>query len=669
MRNLSSLLTAGSLYLAAVAAVGAPQAKATTTLPVAQAAPVAIAPELREDPRLQVQLSLAEANRPMGELLAELGRKHSVRLLARREVADDKTTLFLDERPAAEALSLLARHHEFQWYRTATGYELGQAPAAIRRETALRDREWNAVDGWMEHLRQLSRTPSDQLGRRQREVERALAQPGIASEQSLALLEEQSALKDILRHSTAVPVALEIYRTLTPLQRRQLRTTGSVRLSSAFGGIAPKWIGAAMIALKQPYLKPDQPIWVDMVLRMTDASRDYNTGGARTPRQLRLNAFLTVATEHGSSMVNMAPRSLVRVPLPWIGPESPARPSDPDLSAEFSLKLPPVEKPTGHAPVVLDRLAEWNAGTLSIGEVARQLQVATGLDVVADSFIRARVRAAEFSGKGTVRAFLDRLAADLGYAWWKEGRTLHLRDRSFHNDRPAEVPERILRPWRERVRVKTAPTLDDLGDLAVRLTEPQARGVHDYWGWYLGSTSIPSPSFSGGFFRLRHDLRFWGSLDRRQKTWVLAGNRLLAGNMAFHQRLHFLRALTEPTDGDWTGREIRAIPPCPPVPSSATVPATAAFKLTEREVEIQVFADEKGQHLATIVTLGAGRHGIPFGRRNQQVPVGPPSRAQSLSLNYVLNAGGAVTRANQLYVFTADEVAPAPGLPLLPAPN
>ena len=71
--------------------------------------------------------------------LTGLGAQIGVRLAASSETADDKVTLYLDGRPAAEALALVARQFGFQWQRSHGGYELAQDLAARAREAALRE--------------------------------------------------------------------------------------------------------------------------------------------------------------------------------------------------------------------------------------------------------------------------------------------------------------------------------------------------------------------------------------------------------------------------------------------------------------------------------------------------------------------------------------------------
>src|SRR5262245_49670604 len=69
----------------------------------------AVAAVFRGDTRLDQKVSLTQKNVPLGEVLPPLGRTLHVPLTANVDAADDKVSLFLKERPAAEVLSLVAR--------------------------------------------------------------------------------------------------------------------------------------------------------------------------------------------------------------------------------------------------------------------------------------------------------------------------------------------------------------------------------------------------------------------------------------------------------------------------------------------------------------------------------------------------------------------------------
>src|SRR5688572_19450208 len=82
---------------------------------------------LEDDARLAVPVSLAWKDRPLGEILGALGAEIGVSLRAGRDTADDKATVLLDERPAAEVMALVGRHFDFQWVRSGESYELVQS--------------------------------------------------------------------------------------------------------------------------------------------------------------------------------------------------------------------------------------------------------------------------------------------------------------------------------------------------------------------------------------------------------------------------------------------------------------------------------------------------------------------------------------------------------------
>src|SRR5437764_3102879 len=72
---------------------------------------------LQDDARLGTKVSLALKNQSLGEVLADLGARIHVRVVASPDTADDKVSLFLDQRTAADVMALLARQFDFRWIR------------------------------------------------------------------------------------------------------------------------------------------------------------------------------------------------------------------------------------------------------------------------------------------------------------------------------------------------------------------------------------------------------------------------------------------------------------------------------------------------------------------------------------------------------------------------
>src|SRR5438094_877574 len=63
----------------------------------------------------------------------------------------------------------------------------------------------------------------------------------------------------------------------------------------------------------------------------------------------------------------------------------------------------------------------WPSGMPTLGDVCEALHRATGLEVIADSFIRDRLDAAKVVGRHPLAQILDTSAEGLQYDWKKEG--------------------------------------------------------------------------------------------------------------------------------------------------------------------------------------------------------------------------------------------------------
>src|SRR5688572_23669548 len=73
-------------------------------------------PLLRADPRLRAKLKRQAVDTSRGALRGEAGQRRGARLAASGEARHDNATTVM-ERPAAEALGLLAKHLDFTWVR------------------------------------------------------------------------------------------------------------------------------------------------------------------------------------------------------------------------------------------------------------------------------------------------------------------------------------------------------------------------------------------------------------------------------------------------------------------------------------------------------------------------------------------------------------------------
>ena len=440
--------------------------------------PGALAAAFHGDRRLDATVDAAAKNQPLGDWLKSLAGTLNVPLTAGRSAADEKVTLFLKRRPAGEVLTLVARHLEFEWTENKGGYTLVETPEHRRRLEEQRAAEWRALQRWMERLSKLADVPGEQLSARQREVDGALADPALAPERRRTLDEERRLLADWFRHYRAVPVAVGLYRSLTPVQLQRLRTEGFLRLSSAYGTLSPRGVALTHAALASPSdaAPSDVAPHADLTLRLEELARD--TGRPNGARQLRLYVeLLAVRPNRSTSMLNWRVRSPAVDDEPRKSVEVVA---DPDLKRPVELTLRPTTAPLAVdvAGIAAYTLAQWKPA-VTLADVSEALHRSTGLEVVADAFTRARLDPALLTRQTTVGELLDLLARELDYTWSKQGRVLFLRSRARGYDRAAEVPDRVLRPLLARWATAPAPTVDDLAGLAAALTDSQCQGLSD----------------------------------------------------------------------------------------------------------------------------------------------------------------------------------------------
>jgi hypothetical protein len=215
----------------------------------------------------------------------------------------------------------------------------------------------------------------------------------------------------------------------------------------------------------------------------------------------------------------------------------------------------------------------------------------------------------------------------------KEGHLLRLRDRIYYRDRPAEVPDRI--PWRKQATAEGGPILDRLASLAAALDEPQARGLHDFWGWYLEGTPFASGEWADKFYRSRYHLRFWASLTPQERQAAIALSTIPVERMSVPQRQVFLQALTARDESVWGPMKV-------PPALQATELAAGAFRLDLREFQQQTFrlTFPSGTSVEFTQPLGSGEHSFvsrPGDNGPHPEPVGPPVWMNGYSFSYYLS--------------------------------
>jgi hypothetical protein len=232
------------LLLGVVTVTGLPSSRAAARaeFPNERAAALAL---FRGDARLNAHVTLARKERPLSEVLGQLGSQLQVRLSANRATADDRVTLFLDDRPIAEVLALLADQFDFHWSRDGDGYRLEHLPSAQRREADLRSaylqRHWDSSLALVQQINRLSQLTRQQRDDRQVEVAIALRTEGLSRDEAAALFLEQGAFNG-LDSPTAELSSRLLCARLTATQLQQLRQGKTLRLSTLDQSLNPELV-------------------------------------------------------------------------------------------------------------------------------------------------------------------------------------------------------------------------------------------------------------------------------------------------------------------------------------------------------------------------------------------------------------------------------------------
>jgi hypothetical protein len=115
------------------------------------------------------------------------------------------------------------------------------------------------------------------------------------------------------------------------------------------------------------------------------------------------------------------------------------------------------------------------------------------MPMVADQYTRLFKPEAVSVANQPLFEALNRVSEPMRLRWSKEGDWLQFRSASYYNDRPKEVPNRLLSRWAMSRRQHGVLTLDDLVEIA-QLSDAQldgaemAEGATDCWGlkeWFL----------------------------------------------------------------------------------------------------------------------------------------------------------------------------------------
>ncbi len=605
---------------------------------VLEAAPPSRSAALRAEPKLSAAISLAEKDRPLGDLLPEIEKRLNVKLSAAAETADDKVTLYVKNQPAAEVLDGIAKQFDFQWRKTGDRYELWQdlqtrnREAAQRRSTA--ERQFAAIRVMMSRMAAASRLSDEELDAQMKRL--GLPKPDATLDQIALRFAEGEALSNLSRGFGA-GAAGELFRTMKPAEVQQLLSGKPLFLTTTGGEIGAQ-TGAAMVQslaqdlgqrLKLQSELPSIGSSIEARLELSTSRPPAYPDAITQPRGFQFSCRINI-TGRGASTVStqfkpMDPRMLEAI--------KPTETQDPQLLKTVDLKPP---GPPANESLMRDWLGmvggHWPSWP-TVSDVAEALHREAGLDLVSDSYARYRVDPGRISGRRTVVSILDELRQQLMLSWKKDGNLIRLRALDYPSYRIEEVPERILRPVRAAVDRTGGLSLDGAANLAGAVSDPQAVSLSECWGWYLQRPHCPPPGGQSGFEVARPHLLLWAALSAPQRAALTTGGGLSARTMPPRLRSKF----------DTAFRSVRQADAGSPGPASITPPAIQAGGL-----RLSMRSDKQRAYRTTSEGgIMSSRHpeersGLPAEIRkvpNAKVEASPPLEVQRLEFQYYL--GGA----------------------------
>jgi hypothetical protein len=149
----------------------------------------------------------------------------------------------------------------------------------------------------------------------------------------------------------------------------------------------------------------------------------------------------------------------------------------------------------------------------------------------------------------TLQELLDRTILP-GARWSREGEFIHVRRWTWYDDRLAEIPERLVKQWTDRLRSQPRLSLEDAAALALALRDEQLdsfEAVMREQGLAFSGVNLDPgvEPFVSAFVQMKAILRAYGSLSPAQRQSLQAGQPVSWAAMPLKAREHLLAGFGE----------------------------------------------------------------------------------------------------------------------------
>jgi hypothetical protein len=460
------------------------------------------------DARLVRKMTIGFKSLAFSDLCKQWTDETGIEFSAAKTVADDKITLFCKDKPLRDVMRQITQVFGFLWRRIGDAgsyrYELYQDLRGQLVEEELRNRDRNealmALDKEMEKYRKFKDLTPEQA--------RAMAET--------ADPEDKHALEQL---GGAGWGAAHLYFGLGGDQMSALRGGQEVKFSTSPDGGQSEMPGSMRDSVLRSI--PKAHVYQDSNGRRgltmggdpppgTTSVSPADLPGTQASASLKLNAnelgqfeldggagfSLTDGTgANRNSMAAMMSDTLATGVSPSVRKPENAK-ANKDLARDPALNAP-VQTSLDPRYQLEDRRDHPGGPRVTSADVLEALYKKTGMDIVADSFLRLYdPTETAIAGKSLFDG-LNRSCDAMRLRWTKADGWLRFRSASYFNDRLKEVPNRLLVRWQESRKANGLLTTEDLLQIAA-LSDAQlnagavAEAVQAIYGlkeWKLASTN------------------------------------------------------------------------------------------------------------------------------------------------------------------------------------
>jgi hypothetical protein len=513
------------------------------------------------DPRLSHEVNCAFKAAALSDLSDRLRADTGIQLTAGSSVADEKVTLFCEKIPLREVMRQLSRPFGYTWLRSKKEggeyrYELVQDLKSQLLEEELRNRDRYAalitLEREMDRYRPyLHLSPDEALAREktaspeEKKLLHHLANKGWGPVQMYFRLSRSEL--EALRAGQRLVFSQEPepgQRPLPPdIARGVLQAWRDSRIKQDDGF---KYADANDPNGRPLTAVPEVRAWIHLETHPSEGGKLVVDGvsGWFTPRNLPHRAWaydpddlngLAAASKPTASTPDNAVVNAKSAGDPALRPRVTLRPDSSYPGTDRQADVSSIPTPESAAAPPGEHSSSEKKVTSA--DVLEALHQATGLPIVADAYTHLYRQGVVSVRSQALFAALNYLGDAMRLRWKKEGDWLQFRSMSFYEDRPKEVPNRLLSRWAAARRKQGFLTLDNLSEIA-QLSEAQlagadmAEGAQYCWGlteWVLFRNPWRRPVW-----------RFLAEFTPEQRQKMASGTGLPFSEMSRVQQQRFL---------------------------------------------------------------------------------------------------------------------------------